>query len=294
MDCLPSFVRRARFHPKRQVLFAFLKSLGVPLALSMATPEATPRAAAARWREAALSPWSPPEQGASPSLASPSLDGYVPFGAEPAPRRALRPLNGRTNDASGPRKRTPQGRGSQLAPSKDTPSAALPHCSPEQNSRFAALRQSAAQSFDPEVHESMLRELWQRGKLGDDFARVSPCWRTLGFRQDDPGLDLQGCGALGLRQLVHFCARGGAEAALAPDNFPVSPFPLATASLNVTLSLCCHLRLLPAASSSQPPCMDPTLRHFLRLSAELEPACALDLMHAECLRGRRLEEGHHL
>ena len=31
--------------------------------------------------------------------------------------------------------------------------------------------------------------------------------------------------------------------------------------------------------------MDPTLRHFLRLSAELEPACALDLMHAECLRG---------
>ena len=53
--------------------------------------------------------------------------------------------------------------------------AALPHCSPEQNSRFAALRQSAAQSFDPEVHEPMLRELWQRGKLGDDFARVSPC-----------------------------------------------------------------------------------------------------------------------
>ena len=129
--------------------------------------------------------------------------------------------------------------------------AALPHCSPEQNSRFAALRQSAAQSFDPEVHEPMLRELWQRGKLGDDFARVSPCWRTLGFRQDDPGIDLQGCGALGLRQLVHFCARGGAEAALAPDNFPVSPFPLATASLNVTLTLCCHLRLLPAASSSQ-------------------------------------------
>ena len=134
---------------------------------AMATPEATPRSAAARWNEAALSPWSPP-------LVSPSLDGYVPFGAEPAPRRALRPLNGRTNDASGPRKRTPQGSRSQRvdappssAPSNDTPSlAALPHCSPEQNSRFAALRQSAAQSFDPEVHEPMLRELWQRGISG--------------------------------------------------------------------------------------------------------------------------------
>ena len=85
---------------------------------------------------------------------------------------------------------------------------------------------------------------------------------------------------------MHFCARGGAEAALTADCFPVSPFPLAAASLNVTLSLCYHLRLLPATTSSQLPCADPTLRHFLTFSAELAPhACALDLMHAECLRG---------
>lgn len=61
--------------------------------------------------------------------------------------------------------------------------------------------------------------------------------------------------------------------------------PVAAQSLNVTLALCSHLRLLPAAASSQPPCAEPTLGNFLRFSAELEPASALDLMHAECLRG---------
>ena len=114
---------------------------------------------------------------------------------------------------------------------------------------------------------------WDLGRLGapDAFAPVSPCWRTLGFRQDDPSVDLKGCGALGLRQLLHFCARGGAHAALSADNFKDCPFPLATASLNVSLALCYHLRLLPAAASSRPPCAEPLLAHFLRFSASLEP-----------------------
>jgi hypothetical protein len=240
------------------------------LSMEPATPNMTPRAAAARWKEAVLSPWSPEEMAS----VSPSLDGYVPFGAEPPPRRPLRPVNGFSGSglsANGLTKRTPQGQ-----PAKDrTPPvlAVQPGFSPEQNRKLGALRQAAAEPYDASAHEQMLRELWAWGKLGSEgsFSRVSPCWRTLGFRQDDPALDLHGCGAIGLRQLVHFCARGGAHAALAADAFPVSPFPLAMASLNVTLALCSHLRLLPAAASSQPPCADPTLRNFLRFTADLEP-----------------------
>ena len=154
----------------------------------MPTPEPTRRAAAARWREAILSPWSSEQQGEM-SAASPSLDGYVPFGAEPPARLPLRRLNIATKDAIGPRKRTPK-ENMNRALSKDTLSATLPRCT-----LFAELRRSAARSFDPEVDEPVLRELWRCGKLGqaDSFARVSPCWRTLGFRQDDPGVDLQVC-----------------------------------------------------------------------------------------------------
>ena len=147
------------------------------------------------------------------------------------------------------------------------------------------MRSAAEEAYSPAKHVHMLKRLWEVTRLGDEFAGISPCWRTLGFQQDDPSTDLRGCGALGLRQLLHFCERGGAHAVLAGAfRDDMVGFPLPVASLNVTLALCLHLQLVPATPSTRP-CEHSTLRSFLRFSAEMEPARAIDLMHAELLRG---------
>jgi len=234
----------------------------------------SPTPSAVAWSAAVASPWTPTKDDEEEETVSPSLDGYVPFGAKPARRPALRLLK-HANKTTRPKANKAEK--PSFGPSEPSAETRL----------LESLRATAAEPFDsnrPE-HVRMLETLWNLGSLGPDFARVSPCWRTLGFARDDPSVDLKGCGALGLRQLAHFCARGGMQAALSADAFPDSPFPLAAASLNVTLALCYHLRLLPAAASSRPPCAEPILAHFLRFSQSMDPESALDLMHAECLRG---------
>ncbi len=146
---------------------------------------------------------------------------------------------------------------------------------------LAKLQAAAEQRIDGS-HTTQLRELWECANLGHPYELVSPRWLTLGFQQDNPRADLRGCGALGLRQLLHFVRK--CPPAVLPEAAE-SAFPLAASSLNVTLALCTHLRLLPTFASSAPLAARPTQSHFLRLSMELEPALALDLMHAELLRG---------
>ena len=67
-------------------------------------------------------------------------------------------------------------------------------------------------------------------------------------------------------------------------------FPLAAASLNVSLMLCSFFRLLTSAAGGAgavAPCSDATLRKLLSFHNLLAPvegsACALDLLHEKCL-----------
>jgi len=228
------------------------------------------------------------ENAPSPTPAPFSPGQYVPFGAEE--RRPLRPANAqlvrrRGGGAKSAHVPTATREERQLAALAHVPTTAQPARATREERQLAALRTETASRFDAASHEWMLRDLWMRARFGGEMQLVSPCWRSLGFQQDDPTTDLRGCGALGLRQLLHFCERGGGNEVLDSEDFCVAPFPLAGASLAVTLALCSHLRLLPDAASSRPPCAPPTLGHFLRFAAELEPARALDLIHAELLRG---------
>ena len=131
----------------------------------------------------------------------------------------------------------------------------------------------------------------------EPFARFSHRWETvLGFQTDDPVRDLRGARALGLKQLVHFCT-GSSGANLEIVKKSRTSFPLAVASLNVTLVLTSHLGLLstPAGGAgATPQCSEETLRNFLRLHNALSAdghqagddstSTALDLMHEQCLR----------
>lgn len=144
------------------------------------------------------------ENTSSPATAARSGDGvespmYVPFGEE---RRPLRPTN-----TQAIRKRGAAAAG--CAAEERAPRAAQPS-GPTREDRFLAkLRAESAERYAAGTHEWMLRELWDRARCGGAFEAVSPCWRTIGFQQDDPTPDMRGCGALGLRQLLHFCQRGG-------------------------------------------------------------------------------------
>jgi len=129
----------------------------------------------------------------------------------------------------------------------------------------------------------------------EPFARFNHHWEeTLGFQTDDPVRDLRGARALGLKQLVHFCSTSGNLEVITHGG---SAFPLAAASLNVTLMLCSHLGLLtmPAGGSSAiAPCSDDVILAFMRLHAALaadheatgsaSASLCLDLMHTQCLR----------
>mmetsp|Transcript_4618 Transcript_4618/g.13063 ORF Transcript_4618/g.13063 Transcript_4618/m.13063 type:complete len:292 (-) Transcript_4618:486-1361(-) len=204
-----------------------------------------------------------------------SPGSYVPFGAE---RRPLRPHNTELRRRVG-----------QIAkPSNcnDAPKAAKPATTTREDLLLSSLRTECSARYNETEHEQMLHDLWTCVRFGDlkSFRVISPCWRSLGFQQDDPTTDLRGCGVIGLRQLLHFCERGGNDIVGSMD-FAVAPFPLAAASFSCTLALCSHLHLLPHAASSRPPCAQHVLSSFLQLASELEPAHALDLLHAELLRG---------
>jgi hypothetical protein len=216
----------------------------------------------------------------NPSSPPFSPGAYVPFGAEA--RQPLKSHNVQVNvqlrRRAGGVKPAGKGRG---------PKAAEPAQATREERLLAELRVECSARYVVEEHEWMLRQLWACARFGDasSFQASSPCWRSIGFQRDDPTTDLRGCGAIGLRQLLHFCERGGGNEVLAAVDFSVAPFPLATASFSVTLALCSHLHLLPDAASSRPVCASPILAHYLRFAADLKPARALDLLHAELLRG---------
>ena len=153
------------------------------------------------------------------------------------------------------------------------------------------LQRCACEPYDAAAHLPLWRRLWARAALGPSEASCelpSAKWLQLGFQGDDPSVDLRGAGALGLRQLLHFCESGAGATVLAKHK----AFPLAAASLSVTHMLASHLRLwqLPArGSSAAPPCADAVLREFLRLARsrrtlEHSNADAVLLMHEQLLR----------
>ena len=223
------------------------------------------------------------------ALASPG-SGYVPFGASSP--LAASPLSASPAKKAGSARRPlrPHNPPASLRwrSKKPAPRVARPADDQREASNqrlLRELRDDAAEQYEPSRHERLLRSIWERQRFGGEFRSVSPCWVTLGFQCEDPARDLRGCGALGLRQLLFFVERGGSAEVLAAAKFSHAPFPLAAASLSVTLALCSHLQLLPDGASSQPLCAAPTLRCFLRLAAELRPeAPLLDLLHAELLR----------
>ena len=154
------------------------------------------------------------------------------------------------------------------------------------------LQRCACEPYDAPAHLPLWRRLWARAALAAvrQLRLPSAKWLQLGFQGDDPSVDLRGAGALGLRQLLHFCESGAGATVLAKHK----AFPLAAASLSVTHMLASHLRLwqLPArGSSAAPPCADAVLREFLRLArsrsnadAPWTPSTRVLLMHEQLLR----------
>lgn len=185
-----------------------------------------------------------------------------------------------------PERKSPQSVIEPFAP----PSVAMSHAA------AIGLRLDCAELFDERRHEYLLRDLWQRAVPGEPFSRFSHRWEeVLGFQTEDPARDLRGARALGLRQLVRFCSSGNLGVVRRGE----SRFPLAAASLNVTLMLCNHLGLLtnPAGGASAiTPCSEDTLRNFMRLHSSLagdgelqtggaaSSSALLDMMHEQALR----------
>lgn len=64
------------------------------------------------------------------------------------------------------------------------------------------LRKTAYNSEDAE-HEAKLLELWALMMPDKQLkARVSDCWKEIGFQGDDPKTDFRGMGILGLENLL--------------------------------------------------------------------------------------------
>ena len=153
------------------------------------------------------------------------------------------------------------------------------------------LRVDASTPFDDgnEEHVALLQELWVAAGLGsgESFASISPVWQRLGFQGDDPMTDLRGAGLLGLRQLLHFVQSGSGSAELVGRRRRASgPYPLTSASLNVTLLLCRHLRLHPALPGGFV-CTESQRLQLLRLQLPHRVqglAPPIDLVHEALLR----------
>ena len=143
---------------------------------------------------------------------------------------------------------------------------------------------TTAFSPDDDAHVALLRDLWTVASLGtsDEFEPVNFAWLDLGFQGPDPLTDLRGAGLWGLKHLCHFMRTSHFRP---PPG--AAPCPIASASLNVTLLLCRHLRLQPpCGTASCPPCSDRVLRNTLRLTFanRSHGIDVLELMHASLLR----------
>jgi hypothetical protein len=65
----------------------------------------------------------------------------------------------------------------------------------------------AQQDYDPQQHEHLFRTIHAAFFLDTEFTARGPCWKAIGFQQEDPVADLRGSGLLGLSHLAYFCAR---------------------------------------------------------------------------------------
>jgi len=138
-----------------------------------------------------------------------------------------------------------------------------------------ALQSQCVEPFDEITHGPLLQALW-RAAIAGEYSRISDQWISLGFQTEDPARDLRGAGALGLRQLLRFCMSGGigVTRTVTRDRMtmhPATTFPLAAASLNVSLMLCSHFRLVASAggAGAVAPCSDATLRKLLSFQQTL-------------------------
>jgi len=138
-----------------------------------------------------------------------------------------------------------------------------------------ALQTQCVEPFDESAHGPLLHALW-RAAFAGEYSRTSDKWISLGFQTEDPARDLRGAGALGLRQLLRFCMSGGIGVMRTvtrerTTRHASSTFPLAAASLNVSLMLCSHFRLVTSAggAGAVAPCSDATLRKLLSFQQTL-------------------------
>jgi len=133
-----------------------------------------------------------------------------------------------------------------------------------------------------------LSTLWRLAFPKQPFQDISSDWLRLGFQSEDPKRDLRAAGLIGIRQLTHFCLTSG-HAAFLSCTRSQSDFPLAAASLNVSLLIMQHFGLCTTSggSAALPPCSDTTLRHAARLQLALpsgSDVSLLDLIHEHLTR----------
>ena len=113
-------------------------------------------------------------------------------------------------------------------PSSPTPNDSLSHAlsdfyrcgASHDEALLQQLQRCACEPYDAAAHLPLWRRLWARAALGPSEASCelpSAKWLQLGFQGDDPSVDLRGAGALGLRQLLHFCESGAGATVLAND-----------------------------------------------------------------------------
>jgi len=70
-----------------------------------------------------------------------------------------------------------------------------------------AMAESTSQDYDPQQHEHLFRTIHAAFFPDTQFTATGPCWKAIGFQQEDPVADLRGSGLLGLSHLAYFCAR---------------------------------------------------------------------------------------
>lgn len=142
-------------------------------------------------------------------------------------------------------------------------------------------------TLQPELQPE-LSKLWRLAFPKQPFQDSSSDWLLLGFQSEDPKRDLRAAGLVGIRQLTHFCRSSGHAAFLCCTRSH-SDFPLAVASLNVSLLVMQHFGLCTTSGGSValPPCSDTTLRHAARLQLALpsgSDVSLLDLIHEHLTR----------
>ena len=175
------------------------------------------------------------------------------------------------------------------------PAADCPHPCPAfdksaHDAELLLIWREAAALLNPArpLHDSLLRELWCAGNLGqpEDFDTRSPMWIVLGFNEPDPLADMPS--VLQARTLLHFL-RTSDPRRLAKihcqNEIGDETVPLAVLSVQVTQFLASYLRMQPSFAARA--CSDRVLFEFTRLTRVhrqkgLPPP--LNLMHATVLQ----------